>query len=130
MQTRCDIAAKQGNIPSRLDSTTLLQFSPSSPITLTIALEKMILDPQRLIERFFAWLQARRDALNHPIERAFSEKGAAVPISTAQWADDSMHRRPVAVVGPALCHDRQSPRFVHIFSGMLYARIKSPRFTT
>lgn len=105
MQTRCDIAANQGNMPSLLDSTTLLKFSPSSPITLTIAPDKMIFDPQRLIEGFFAWLQARRNALNHAIERAFIEKGAAVPVSTAQWADDSMHRRPVAVVGPALCRD-------------------------
>ena len=69
----------------------------------------MILDLQRLIEWFFARLQARGNALNHPIELALIEKGTAVPISTTQWADDSMHRRPVAVVCPALCQDRYYP---------------------
>lgn len=64
-------------------TTTLLQFRPSSPITLTISLDKMAFDPQRLIERVFAWLYAGGNALNHPVKRAFIEKGTAVPIPTA-----------------------------------------------
>ena len=72
-------------------SVPLRQLHPRSPITLPIALDKMIFDSQRLIQRFFARAQARRDAFNHPVERAVVEKGTAVPVFAAQGADDSVH---------------------------------------
>ena len=62
----------------------------------------MILDSQRLIQRFLARLQTRWNALNQAVERALVEKSTAVPILTAQGADNSMHCRSVAVVRPAL----------------------------
>ena len=93
MQTArsCCLVPEQGSIQSLFSSVSSRQIHTRSPITLPIALDKMVFDSQRLIERFFARAQARWDTLNHSVERAVVEKGTAVPVFAAQGADDSMH---------------------------------------